>query len=344
MKGCRYRTIFSVCCAITSFFLGFANTLKSGINSELSEHSCVEAATFISFFGAFVILGVYDATRWIFVGPRKGKGIPTWKEGLFKAERWELISGFLGLISLSLQTFSIYYLGASLMKVILCTAEVIMSAALDVVGGLGAGPGRKPSWMTAAAIFCVLAGVGVIMYEDWESPRLNISSELKVIACFCPLVAGCLRPVQARINYAFSTTLGSKTRGALWFLGTASIFVFLATIVNMAVDTDCSGLLWETLQNKNDWWMFCSGVYTLAALLGAIAFPPIITLGSFYICLTSGQLTLALYLDSIGAFTFELKAATTPRVLGTILTIFGAVLSRLPFIIEDCRNMYKMVP
>jgi len=90
--------------------------------------------------------------------------------------------------------------------------------------------------------------------------------------------------------------------------------------------------------------MFCSGVYTLAALLGAIAFPPIITLGSFYICLTAGQLTLALYLDSIGAFTFELKPATTLRVLGTILTIFGAVQSRLPFIIEDYRNMYNMVP
>jgi len=105
----------------------------------------------------------------------------------------------------------------------------------------------------------------------------------------------------------------------------------------MSVDKGSLGLLVDTLQNSSDWWMFCSGPFSLACVFGAIALPPLITLGSHYICLTSGQLTMALYLDSIGAFTFEQKTATASRVIGTILTILGAALSRLPYMLESYR-------
>jgi len=80
--------------------------------------------------------------------------------------------------------------------------------------------------------------------------------------------------------------------------------------------------------------MFCSGVFALCAVMGAIVLPPIMTLGSYYISMTSGQLTMALLLDSLGAFMFEHKKATFPRVLGTILTILGSALSQLPVMIE----------
>ena len=81
--------------------------------------------------------------------------------------------------------------------------------------------------------------------------------------------------------------------------------------------------------------MFTAGPFVFGSVFGAIALPPLITLGSYYIVLTSGQLTMALYLDSIGAFTFEQKPATTARIIGTLLTILGAVFSRLPFILES---------
>jgi len=329
-----YRVLLIACCTITSFCIGLGNTIKQGINSEMSKHSCVEVACLISFIFAFILIGLYNTVGWIFGISRTGEKIPTFKEGLLNTERWKLSAPFIGIISLSLQTYAIYYLGASLMKVLLCSAEVTMSAILDITGGLGAGDGRKPSWITLAAVLCAFAGVGVIMYEDWYGERLNTSIELKVFVVLCPLIAGCLRPTQSRINAALSADLGSKIRGALYYFGAASILFFLTSIVNVAVDTDSLALLWETLQNKNDWWMFCSGVFALCAVLGAIVLPPLMTLGSYYICMTSGQLTMALILDSMGAFSFEYKKVTFPRLFGTILTIIGSMLSQLPVMIE----------
>jgi len=149
--------------------------------------------------------------------------------------------------------------------------------------------------------------------------------------------------VQSTVNTALSVTLKSKIRAAEWSFGTGSMFLFLATLVNFETEPDSFDLLVETMQDASDWWMFFGGPFSLACVFGAIALPPLITLGSHYICLTSGQLTMALYLDSIGAFTFEQKDATALRITGTILTILGAILSRLPFMLETNKTiLYKV--
>jgi len=340
----HWRKLILVSCSLLAFFIGVGNTIKGGINSELSEHSNVEAATFVCFLGALILLGMYDLVHYSRFGPRKEMGIPTWREGLLAANRHELLGGFLGFIILSLQTFAIYYLGASLMKVLLCTTEVLTSVTMDTAGGVYSGKGNTLPMMIAGAVFFSLIGAGIIMYEDWDSPRLNVSSEVKWLACIAPLISGALRPVQSRVNTSLSVTLKSKIRATEWSFGTGSFFLFLGTLVNFATEPDSWDLLMETMQDSSDWWMFFGGPFSLACVFGAIALPPLITLGSHYICLTSGQLTMALYLDSIGAFTFEQKDATDTRIIGTLLTILGAVMSRLPFMLETYKiNTFEKV-
>jgi len=340
----KRRSLILVSCSLLAFCIGIGNTIKGGINSELSEHSNVEAATLVGFLGGLIILGMYDMVHYLRFGPRKEMGIPTWKKGISAADRWELIGGFLGFISLSLQIFAIYYLGASLMKVLLCTTEVITSVAMDMAGGVYSGGGKKLPMMITCAVLFALMGAGIVMYEDWGSSRLNESNEVKWLACIAALIAGSSRPVQSRVNTSLSVTLRSKIRAAEWSFGSGFFFVFLGTIVNFAAEPDSLDLLWETMQDASDWWMFLGGPFSVASVFGAIALPPLITLGSHYICVTSGQLTMAIYLDSIGAFTFEQKPATATRIIGTLLTILGAVLSQLPFMLETYRiNTFEKV-
>jgi len=97
----------------------------------------------------------------------------------------------------------------------------------------------------------------------------------------------------------------------------------------MVIKKNSLNTLESTLSDERNWWMLCGGPFSLATVFGAIALPPLITLGSHYICMTSGQLVMALYLDSIGAFTFEQKDATRYRIIGTAMTCAGAILSRL---------------
>lgn len=328
------RQLILLSCSLLSFFIGLGNTIKGGINSELSVHSNVEAATFVCFLGALIFLGMFDLVHYLRFGPRKEMGVPTWREGLLAANRYELLGGFLGFISLNLQTFAIYYLGASLMKVLLCTTEVLTSVTMDMAGGVYSGKGITLPMLIAGAVFLSLMGAGIIMYEDWDSPRLNVSSEIKWLACIAPLISGSLRPVQSRVNTSLSVTLKSKIRAAEWSCGSGSSFLFVATLVNFATVPGSWDLMLETMQDSSDWWMFFGGIFSSACVSGAIALPPLITRGSYYICLTSGQLTMALYLDSIGAFTFEQKDATDTRIIGTLLTISGAVMSRLPFMLD----------
>jgi len=340
----KWRTLILVSCSLLAFCIGIGNTIKSGILSELSEHSNIFAATFVSFLGAFIILGMYDMVHYLRFGPRKEMGIPTWKKGVSAAHRWELIGGFLGCVGLSLQVFAVPYLGASLMKVLLCTTEVITSVAMDMEGGVYSGSGKMLPMMITGSVLFSLMGAGIIMYEDWESSRLNISKEIKWLSCIAALIAGSTRPVQSRVNTSLSVTLGSKIRATQWSFGSGCFLLFFATIVNFDIEPDSLHLLLETVQDASDWWMFFGGPFSLACVSGAIALPPLITIGSHYICMTSGQLTIAIYLDSIGAFTFEQKPATATRILGTLLTILGAVLSRLPFMLETYRiNTFEKI-
>jgi len=326
MVDSEKRTLFLTHFWLISFVLGLGNTVKSGILSELEVHSNVAAATLSSFAGSLILLGIYDMVHWLIFGPRKKKGIPTWQEGLSTAENWELMGGFLDVAVLGLQVYAVYWVGASLMKVLLCTAEVLTSVIIDCSAGVYSDRGKISQCMIACAIFSMLLGAGIIMYEDWDSPRLNASMWVKCLAFMCPLISGSLRPVVALINASLSRKLKCKIRATEWCIGTATISLVILAIINFYVDPGSWGQLMETAQDSSDWWMFTGGVFTLCNTFGAVALPPLITLGSHYICLTSGQLTMALYLDSIGAFTFEQKPATTIRISATLLSILGALL------------------
>lgn len=324
--------------ALAAFAIGMGNTVKGGINSTLAQNSSVETATFISFLGALVLLLIVDMFIWLVAGNQRD--IPRWKDALFQANRWELIGGLLGFFSLSIQTFSIYYLGASLMKVLLCTTEVVSSVVFDVTGALQPHAGNPLTWITISSVLFCLVGAALTAWEDWASPRLNESILIKAFACVGPLVAGFCRPLQARVNSALATTLNSKIRATEWSFFTGTLCLYVGTIINMIIKRNSMVLLESTVKDARNWWMFCGGPFSLATVFGAIVLPPFITLRSHFICMTSGQLVMALYLDSIGAFLFEQKDATRYRIVGTSMTCFGAILSRL----QSNRDSPKLFP
>jgi len=332
-KESVWNTLLLSSYCILSFLIGLGNTIKSGICSELSVHSNLGVACFVAMSGALIVLGVYDTWKHLRYGPLEE--IPTWREGFSSANSWELIGGFLGFLAFSFQIFGIYYLGATLMKVLLCLAEVITSVGIDMATGLYSGRGKMFPVMIALSVFFLLTGAGIVLHENGGSPRLNKSFKVKWIACVAPLITGFLGPVQARINTSLSRKLQSKIRAAKWSFGTGIFFYMGAAIANVYAAPGSWDLFLDTLHDPSNWWMFTAGPPTFCAIYGAIALPPLITLGSHYICMTSGQLTMALYLDTVGAFTFEPKPATTARVVGTLAAIVGAVFSRLPFMLES---------
>jgi len=197
------------------------------------------------------------------------------------------------------------------------------------------GKGIKFQVMIAIAVFFLLAGAGILTHENGDSERLHNSYEVKWVASVAPLIAGFLRPIQSRVNISLSRKLGSKIRAAEWSLATGACLYMSFAVVNTLTAPGSWDSFQETLQDPSSWWMFTAGPFVFCTVLGGIALPQLITLGSYYIVLTSGQLTMALYLDSIGAFTLEQKPATTARILGTLLTILGAGFSRLPFMLES---------
>jgi len=329
---CNKALLLTLYCVL-SFCIGIGNAIKSGITSDLSVHSNVEVACLVAELGSVIVIGIYDSIHYLIYGPLNE--IPTWREGLTAANISELVGGFLGFIKSSCQIFSIYYLGASLIKVLLCLAEVLTSVGMDMAAGVYSGKGTKFRMMILIAVFFLLAGAGIVAYENSDSQRLNSFNSMKWIIFVCPLIAGFLRPVQSRINMSLSRKLKSKIRATEWSLGTATCLFMVGAVVNVFTAPGSLDLFKETLQDPSNWWMFTAGPFLFLTVFGSIALPPLITLGSHYIILTSGQLTMALYLDSIGAFTFERKPATTGRIIGTLLTILGAVFSRLPFMLES---------
>jgi len=337
----RCRGVSLIFAALAAFAIGMGNTVKGGINSSLAQNSSVETATFVSFFGALILLLLMDMLHFLIIG--EDRGLPKWRHGLHEARRWELIGGLLGVFSLSLQTFAIYYLGASLMKVLLCTTEVISSVAFDVTGALQPNPGYPLSWITVGSVLLCLLGAALTMYENWESPRLNNSTLVKGFACAAPLIAGCCRPLQARVNTALASTLGSKIRATEWSFFTGTLCLYVGAIINTVIKKNSLDTLESTLSDARNWWMFCGGPFSLATVFGAIALPPLITLGSHYICMTSGQLVMALYLDAIGAFTFEQKHATNYRIIGTAMTCAGAILSRLQMLFRKTPSFIPLL-
>lgn len=127
--------------------------------------------------------------------------------------------------------------------------------------------------------------------------------------------------LQAPIN----STLAKSLQGSFLLAAVISFGIgFLCLLVLAFFHGDLNIAVLKSLAGQN-WWKFLGGVLGAFFVFGTILLAPKIGLVAMFITVLIGQLIMALILDSLGAFSLEIKAITWQKICG-LLTIFAGLI------------------
>lgn len=149
--------------------------------------------------------------------------------------------------------------------------------------------------------------------------HLTIPALLGVIAL---LAAGAALAIQAPIN-----TVLARSAGGLLAAAALSFLVGFAGLVLLLV---VRGEM-PTLQRLGEapWWAWLGGGIGVLYIVVTMWAVPKLGVVSMLVAVILGQLLAGLVLDRIGAFGLTVHEISWQRILGLVLVLAGAVLSRL---------------
>lgn len=135
------------------------------------------------------------------------------------------------------------------------------------------------------------------------------------------ILTGVVFAVQTGINTQLRTFLGSPLQAVFVSFGVGTVALALVLLGKRELPPFGK---WAAMP----WWMWLGGMCGLFIVSTNILAAPRIGSALLVSLAISGQLVTALALDHFGAFGFPVHHISTPRVLGAVLLLGGAVLIR----------------
>lgn len=292
---------------------GLCNSMQGPTNTSLSTRVGRAQATFVSFAGGTILLGVLVLLF--------GQGDLS---GVTRVPPWQLITGLYGFIVIVSVVYATPRLGIAFTLMILMFGKLLTGAIIDTFGLLTAT--AQPLGI-ARVVGLAIVAAGILFVTKDRLDRASTGGIATgggiLIAGVMVAVAGAGNAIQAPTLSALSATTGSM-EASLWnFIGG----LFLATLYVLISQRG----KWNSfLKAGTHPWQYLGGAYGTCIVLIVIAVTPILGVGLLVSAQMLGQLTGGMLVDSMGLLGCQRISITWKRVAGVALVATGvAVLTFL---------------
>lgn len=292
---------------------GLCNSMQGPTNTALSMHVDRAQASFVSFAGGTILLGVLVLLF--------GQGDLS---GVLRVPWWQDITGLYGFLVIVSVVYATPRLGIAFTLMILMFGKLLTGAVIDTFGLFTASP-QVLSIGRIVGLLIVAAGI-ILVTKD----RLNRSSSSGgiatgggiLIAGLLVAIAGAGNAIQAPTLSALSATTGSM-EASLWnFIGG----LFCATIYVMVSQKG----KWKPFRGAGTRpWQYLGGMYGTFIVLIVITVTPILGVGLLVSAQMLGQLAGGMLIDSKGLLGCKKITITPLRVGGVLLVATGVLVLTL---------------
>ena len=289
-------------------FAGLCNSMQGSTNTALSTRVGRAQATFVSFAGGTILLGVMVLLF--------GQGDLS---GITRVPAWQLITGVYGFIVIVSVVYSTPRLGIAFTLMILMFSKLLTGAIIDTFGLVTATP-HELSAMRVVGLAVVAAGILLVTKDrmDRAATAGYATGGSAVLAGVLMAIAGAGNAIQAPTLAALSSTTGSM-EASLWnfIVGLACAIVFV--LVSQKGK-------WQPFRGADTHpWQYLGGVYGTTIVLIVITVTPILGVGLLVSAQMFGQLTGGMIIDSKGWLGCK-KIPVTPKRVGGVLLVATGVL------------------
>lgn len=285
---------------------GFSSSAQGPTNTSLSTVAGRAQATFVSFAGGTVLLGLMVA----FIGTGDLTGI-------FRVPAWQLITGLYGFLVIYSVVFSTPRLGIAFTLMILMFGKLIMGAFIDAFGMFGATqmPISAQRIVGLAFVACGIVLVSISRMKSQSSNGLPGAAG-SVLAALLVAVAGAGNAIQAPTLAGLSSETGSIEASLVNFVGGLICSIIYLLIVQRGKFQSFKG---------SKPWQYLGGFYGTIIVLIVIATTPILGVGLLVSAQMFGQLTGGMLVDSRGWFNCKRIPISSWRAAGVIAVGLGIV-------------------
>ena len=288
-------------------FAGICNSMQGPTNTALSRTSGRAQATFVSFAGGTILLGVMV----LFFG----QGDLT---AVARVPWWQCITGLYGFLVIVSVVYSTPRLGIALTLMVLMFGKLTMGACIDAFGLITGNPvpvsGQRVLGLALVAVGIILVSIGRMRYAastGSQQPQGNTGS---VLAFLLVAIAGCGNAIQAPTLAALSSATGSMEASLVNFIGG----LLLATAYVLISQR---GKLQSMKGSKP--WQYLGGMYGTIIVLIVIAVTPVLGVGLLVACQMLGQLTGGMVIDARGWLGCNRIPVNAWRVTGVLFVAAG---------------------
>ena len=290
-------------------FAGLCNSMQGSTNTALSTRVGRAQATFVSFAGGTILLGVMVLLF--------GQGDLS---GITRVPAWQLITGCYGFLVIVSVVYSTPRLGIAFTLMILMFSKLLTGAIIDTFGLVTATP-HDLSAMRVVGLAVVAAGILLVTKDRMDRAATATGYATggnAVLAAVLVAIAGAGNAIQAPTLAALSATTGSM-EASLWnfIVGLACATVFI--LVSQKGK-------WQPFRGAGTHpWQYLGGIYGTAIVLIVITVTPILGVGLLVSAQMAGQLTGGMLIDSRGWLGCK-KIPVTPKRIGGVLLVAAGVL------------------
>lgn len=288
---------------------GICNSMQGPTNTALSTRVGRAQATFVSFAGGTILLGVMVLLF--------GQGDLS---GITRVPAWQLITGCYGFLVIVSVVYSTPRLGIAFTLMILMFSKLLTGAVIDTFGLVTATP-QPLSVMRVVGLAVVAAGILFVTKDRMDRAATTgyATGGNVVLAAVLVAIAGAGNAIQAPTLAALASTTGSM-EASLWnfIVGLACATVFI--LVSQKGK-------WQPFRGSGTHpWQYLGGFYGTCIVMIVITATPILGVGLLVSAQMAGQLTGGMLIDSKGWLGCKKIPVTFKRVCGVLLVAAGVVL------------------
>ncbi|MFD1671990.1 DMT family transporter [Agrilactobacillus yilanensis] len=239
---------------------------------------------------------------------------------------WLWLGGVLGIIYLTGNILLFPKIGSVQTVIFPILGQVLMGLLIDNFGWFSA-------TMTPLTITRVLGALGVILGilitvvgPSWFEHRLPTqttpATNLWLWRCF-GIFTGMLSASQTAINGHLGKILNSPFQSAFisFLVGTLALCLILLVLRPK--------FNWQTVKQKNTWWMWLGGCFGALYVLGNTYLAPIIGTGLTVVVVLTGMIAGSLLIDNFGWLNTPKRPVSIIQILGLLVMGLGIVAIRL---------------
>lgn len=288
-------------------FAGICNSMQGPTNTALSRTSGRAQATFVSFAGGTILLGVLVLLF--------GQGDIT---AVARVPWWQCITGLYGFLVIVSVVYSTPRLGIALTLMVLMFGKLTMGAVIDAFGLVSGNvvpiTGQRLFGLVLVAVGIVLVSIGRMRVSANTGVKQDAGKAGNVAAFLLVAIAGCGNAIQAPTLSLLSSSTGSMEASLVNFIGgllLATAYVLISQRGKI-----------QSMKGSRPW-QYLGGMYGTIIVLIVIAVTPTLGVGLLVACQMLGQLTGGMVIDARGWLGCTRIPVSSWRVSGVLFVAAG---------------------